>query len=83
MNEQLEKLRDEALLSQFEIDKQIKITTSLTMVIQRQLKLLADKTGIAVEDMSREFIVENLANVKVTPEHVDQAKIVVDRVLKK
>lgn len=83
MNEQLEKLRDEALLSQFKIDKQIKITTSLTMVIQRQLVLLARKTQTPVEQMSREFIVENLANVKVMPEHIDQAEIVVNRVLKK
>lgn len=83
MNEQLEKLQDEALLAQFQIDKQLKITISLTMVIQRQLALLAEKTGTAVEDMNREFILENLASVEVTQNQVDTAAKVVKRVLNK
>ena len=83
MNEQLEKLHDEALLSQFKIDKQLKITLSLTMVIQRQLALLSKRTGTAIENMSREFILENLASVEVTQEHSDNAAKVVERVLKK
>ena len=60
MNEQLEKLHDEALLSQFKIDKQLKITISLTMVIQRQLALLAQKTGTPVEQMCRKFILHTV-----------------------
>jgi len=81
MNEQLEKLHDEALLAQFTIDKQLKITMSLTMVIQRQLSVLAKKTGTAVEDMDREFILANLAGVEVTPEAVENASAVVKKVL--
>ena len=83
MNEQLEKLRDEALLSQFNIDKQLKITLSLTMVIQRQLALLSKRTGTPVENMTREFILENLASVDVTQEHTDNATKVVNKVLRK
>lgn len=83
MKEQLEKLHDEALLAQFNIDKQLKITISLTMVIQRQLSLLAEKTGTAVEDMDREFILENLANVEVTEETAEAAATVVKKVLAK
>lgn len=83
MKEQLEKLHDEALLAQFNIDKQLKITISLTMVIQRQLTLLAQKTGTAVEDMDREFILENLASVEVTPEATEKAALVVKKVLAK
>ncbi len=83
MKEQIEKLYDEALLSQFNIDKQLKITVSLAMVIQRQLILLAKKTGTPVEDMSREFILEHLANVEVSDEAIQNAQTVVKRVLKK
>ncbi len=83
MKEQLEKLHDEALLSQFSIDKQLKITISLTMVIQRQLKLLAEKTRTPIEDMDREFILANLASVEVTPEATENAAAVVKKVLAK
>lgn len=83
MKEQIEKLHDEALLAQFTIDKQLKITMSLTMVIQRQLTLLAQKTGTSVEDMSREFILANLANVEVTEQASQNAAAVVKRVLEK
>lgn len=83
MKEHIEKLHDEALLAQFNIDKQLKITVSLTMVIQRQLTLLAEKTGTAVEDMDREFILANLANVDVTEQASQHAAAVVERVLKK
>jgi len=83
MKEQLEKLHDEALLAQFSIDKQLKITMSLTMVIQRQLSVLAKKTGTPVEDMSREFILANLANVEVTEEASQKAAEVVKKVLAK
>jgi len=56
---------------------------SLTMVIQRQLTLLAKKTGTPVEQMSREFILAHLANVEVTEEASDNAAKVVQRVLNK
>ncbi len=82
MNEQLEKLRDEALLAQFPIDKQLKITMGLTLVIQRQLALLSEKTGTPIEAMDRSFILKNLANVEVTDEAIDNANAVVDKVLK-
>ncbi len=83
MKEQLEKLHDEALLAQFDIDKQLKITMSLTMVIQRQLSVLAEKTGTAVEDMSREFILHHLGNVNVTDDDSRKAAEVVKKVLTK
>ena len=63
---QKEKQLDEALLNQFELDPHLKITTSLTMAIHRQLMTLSDTTGVAINDMDREFILEKLANVKVT-----------------
>ncbi len=81
MKEQLEKLHDEALLAQFNIDKQLKITMSLTMVIQRQLSVLAKKTGTPVEEMDREFILANLAGVEVTPQISEKAAAVVKKVL--
>ena len=65
-NIEKEKLFDEALLAQFEIDPHMKITISLTMAIHRQLMTLSDNTGVAINDMSREFILENLAKVTVT-----------------
>lgn len=63
---QKEKMLDEALLAQFDLDPHLKITTSLTMAIHRQLMTLSVTTGIAINDMDREFILENLANVEVT-----------------
>lgn len=83
MSEHIEKLRDEALLAQFAIDKQLKITMSLTMVIQRQLSLLAKKTGTPVEQMTREFILTNLANINVSEQASLKAEEVVQRVIKK
>ncbi len=83
MSEQLEKLRDEALLAQFTIDKQLKITLSLTMVIQRQLMLLAKKTNTPIEEMTREFILENLGNVDVPQSAIENAEKVVRQVLEK
>ena len=63
---QKEKKLDEALLAQFDLDPHLKITTSLTMAIHRQLMTLSATSGIAINDMDREFILENLANVEVT-----------------
>lgn len=63
---QKEKMLDEALLAQFDLDPHLKITTSLTMAIHRQLMTLSVTTGISINDMDREFILENLANVEVT-----------------
>lgn len=65
-NTEKEKQLDDALLAQFELDPHLKITTSLTMAIHRQLVTLSDSTGVAINDMDREFIVENLAKVTVT-----------------
>ncbi|MBX2846980.1 MAG: hypothetical protein KTR16_01570 [Acidiferrobacterales bacterium] len=63
---QKEKKLDEALLAEFDLDPHLKITTSLTMAIHRQLMTLSDTTGVSINDMDREFILEKLANVKVT-----------------
>ncbi len=81
MKEQLEKLHDEALLAQFQLDKQLKITMALTMVIQRQLSVLAKKTNTPVEEMDRNFILTNLAGVEVTSKDTENAATVVKRVL--
>ncbi|MDB4512217.1 hypothetical protein N9060_02005 [Arenicella sp.] len=65
-NTEKEKHLDNALLAQFDLDPHLKITTSLTMAIHRQLMTLSDNTGISINDMDREFILENLAKVTVT-----------------
>jgi len=72
-NSQHEKRLDEALLAQFELDPHLKITTSLTMAIHRQLMTLSNNTGVGINDMDREFILENLAKVTVTKAIRDKA----------
>ena len=74
-NNQKEKQLDEALLAQFELEPHLKITTSLTMAIHRQLMTLSNKTGVSINDMDREFILENLANVTITNEIRNKANL--------
>lgn len=66
MSESKEVQLDEALLAQFKLEPHFRITISLTMAIHRQLLSLSEHTGVAVNDMDREFLLENLAKVTVT-----------------
>jgi len=66
MNEEQEKALDNQLLDKLDIEPYTKLSTGLVLVVHRQLQTLSDKTGVAVKDMDREFIVENLCSVKVT-----------------
>lgn len=65
MDEKEEALIDQALMAELNIEPYKKMSTSLLLVMHRQLLTLAAHTGVAVEEMDRAFIVENLANVKV------------------
>lgn len=66
MDETKEKLIDKILLDEIEIDKYLKVSTSLLFVMHRQLVTLAKHTGTPVEKMTREFILEHIANVKIS-----------------
>lgn len=68
MQDNKEKYRDEALLAQFDLDPHLKITTSLAIAIHRQLMTLSENTGVPINNMDREFLIENLAKVKITHE---------------
>lgn len=66
MDETKEKHIDKILLDEIEIDKYLKVSTSLLFVMHRQLVTLAKHTGTAVESMTREFILEHIANVTIS-----------------
>ena len=66
MSEITERMKDSALLEQFDIDPHLRISTGLAMVIQRQLVALASQTGVQVEKMNREFLVEQLCKVNIS-----------------
>ena len=66
MDEKDEALIDQALMAELNIEPYKKMSTSLLLVMHRQLLTLSAHTGIAVEEMDRAFIIENLANVKVS-----------------
>lgn len=74
-NNKQEKALDEALISQFNLEPHLKITTSLTMAIHRQLMALSMNTGVAINNMDREFILENLAKVTITDDIRNKAKL--------
>jgi len=66
MDEKEEALIDQALMAELDIEPYKKMSTSLLLVMHRQLLTLSSHTGVPIEEMSRAFIVENLANVKVS-----------------
>ena len=66
MDEKEEALIDQALMAELDIEPYKKMSTSLLLVMHRQLLTLSTHTGVAIEDMDRAFIIENLANVKVS-----------------
>ncbi|MFT5572098.1 MAG: hypothetical protein ACI9FR_001019 [Cryomorphaceae bacterium] len=66
MTESKERLKDSALLEQFEIAPHLRISTGLAIVIQRQLAALSKQSGVPIERMGREFLVEQLCKVNVS-----------------
>jgi len=74
MDEAKEKLIDKTLLDKIEIDQYLKVSTSLLFVMHRQLVTLAKHTGTPVEKMTREFILEHIANVKVSDSEREEIK---------
>jgi len=74
MDEAKEKLIDKILLDKIEIDQYLKVSTSLLFVMHRQLVTLAKHTGTPVEKMTREFILEHIANVKVSDSEREEIK---------
>ena len=66
MTEAEEKLLDTALMEQLQIDPYKKLSTGIALVVHRQLLLLSEKMRVPIESMDREFLIENLCQVKVT-----------------
>lgn len=66
VDEKREAMIDEAMMAELDIDRYKKVSTSLLLVMHRQLLTLSSHTGVPIEKMDREFIIENLTNVKVT-----------------
>ena len=82
LDEKIELMIDEALMAQLDIEPYKKMSTSLLLVIHRQLLTLAQHTGTPVEKMNREFIIENLANVKISNQARERAKATLEKILK-
>jgi len=78
-DEKKEAMIDEAMIAELEIDPYKKVSTSLLLVMHRQLITLSAHTSVAIEDMDRAFIIEHLANVKVT----DRARAIADYMVNK
>lgn len=62
MDEAKERLKDKALLNQFDIDPYKKISIGLILVAHRQLQTLSMQTETSIDDMDREFLAEKLCN---------------------
>ena len=50
------------------------MNASLLLVMHRQLLTLAKHSGVAIEEMDREFILENVARIELTDESRIKAK---------
>ena len=66
IDEKKEAIIDEVMMAELDIDPYKKVNTSLLLVMHRQLLTLSAHTGVAIDKMDREFIIEHLAKVKVT-----------------
>lgn len=66
MDEAKERLIDKALLNQFDIDPYKKISIGLILVAHRQLQTLSKQTEVSIDDMDREFLVEQLCKAENT-----------------
>jgi len=73
VDEKKEAMIDEAMMAELDIDPYKKVSTSLLLVMHRQLMTLSAHTGVAIEDMDRAFIIEHLTNVKVTDKAREKA----------
>ncbi|MFT6047189.1 MAG: hypothetical protein ACI9WC_002903 [Arenicella sp.] len=62
MDEAKERLKDKALLEQFDVDPRKKISIGLVLVAHRQLQILSKQTDTSIDQMDREFLVEQLCN---------------------
>ena len=71
IDEKTEAMIDKAILSALEIDPYKKMNASLLLVMHRQLLTLSKHAGVAIEDMDREFILQNVAKIEIT----DQARL--------
>ena len=63
MDEVEERLKDKALLAQFDIDPRKKISIGLVLVAHRQLQILSQQTEVSIDRMDREFLIEQLCNL--------------------
>ena len=79
IDEKTEALIDKAVLSSLDIDPYKKMNASLLLVMHRQLLTLSKHSGVAIEDMDREFILENVAKIQLT----DQSRLKAKQALEK
>ena len=79
MDEKTEAMIDKAVLSALEIDPYQKMNASLLLVMHRQLLTLSKHAGVAIEDMDREFILQNVAKIEIS----DQARLKAKAALEK
>lgn len=82
IDEKTEALIDKAVLSALDIDAYKKMNASLLLVMHRQLLTLSKHTGVAIEDMDREFILQNVAKIEVTDETRLKAKVALEKLSK-
>ena len=82
IDEKTEALIDKAVLSALNIDAYKKMNASLLLVMHRQLLTLSKHTGVAIENMDREFILQNVAKIEVTDETRLKAKVALERLSK-
>jgi hypothetical protein len=73
MDEPKERLIDKALLEQFDIDPYKKISIGLVLVAHRQLQTLSIQTETSIDNMDREFLIEQLCDVEITDK--ERAKV--------
>ena len=78
-DEKTEAIIDKAVLSTLEIDPYKKMNASLLLVMHRQLLTLSKHTGIAIEDMDREFILQNVAKIEITDKARLKAKAALEK----
>jgi len=78
-DEKTEAIIDKAVLSALEIDPYKKMNASLLLVMHRQLLTLSKHTGIAIEDMDREFILQNVAKIEITDKARLKAKAALEK----
>jgi len=79
MDEKTEAMIDKTVLSALDIDPYKKMNASLLLVMHRQLLTLSKHAGIAIEDMDREFILQNVAKIEITDKARLKAKAALEK----